>query len=109
MSQSNTPNSTPYVKPGSVPQCLRHTMPCVPLEEAAWIAEFLGAACEALLTSDESVNAEAAAGFRLCNSLLLDKIAIASGELPFPLVDMFNKTDRRVVEPGTEGGRHADA
>ena len=80
MSQSNTPNSTPYVKPGSVPQCLRHTMPCVPLEEAAWIAEFLGAACEALLTSDESVNAEAAAGFRLCNSLLLDKIAIASGE-----------------------------
>lgn len=61
MSQSNTPNSTPYVKPGSVPQCLRHTMPCVPLEEAAWIAEFLGAACEALLTSDESVNAEAAA------------------------------------------------
>ena len=45
MSQSNTPNSTPYVKPGSVPQCLRHTMPCVPLEEAAWIAEFLGAAC----------------------------------------------------------------
>ena len=69
MSQSNTPNATPYVKPGSVPQCLRHTMPCVPLEEAAWIAEFLGAACEALLTSDDPVNAEAAAGFRLCNSL----------------------------------------
>ena len=62
MSQSNNPNATPYVKPGSVPQCLRHTMSCVPLEEAAWIAEFLGAACEALLTSDESVNAEAAAG-----------------------------------------------
>ncbi len=99
MSQSNTPNSTPYVKPGSVPQCLRHTMPCVPLEEAAWIAEFLGAACEALLTSDESVNAEAAAGFRLCNSLLLDKIAIASGELPFPLVDMFNKTDDVLLSP----------
>ena len=59
MSQSNTPNSIPYVKPGSVPQCLRHTMPCVPLEEAAWIAEFLGAACEALLTSDDPVNAEA--------------------------------------------------
>ena len=97
MSQSNTPNATPYVKPCSVPQCLRHTMPCVPLEEAAWIAEFLGAACEALLTSDESVNAEAAAGFRLCNSLLLDKIAIASGYV--------QQDGRHVVEPGTEGGR----
>ena len=101
MSQSNTPNSTPYVKPGSVPQCLRHTMPCVPLEEAAWIA--------ALLTSDESVNAEAAAGFRLCNSLLLDKIAIASGELPFPLVDMFNKTDDVLWSPEPKEAAHADA
>lgn len=109
MSQSNTPNSTPYVKPGSVPQCLRHTMPCVPLEEAAWIAEFLGVACEALLTSDESVNAEAAAGFRLCNSLLLDKIAIASGELPFPLVDMFNKTDDVLWSPEPKEAAHADA
>ena len=109
MSQSNTPPATPYVKPGSVPQCLRHTMPCVPLEEAAWIAEFLGAACEALLTSDESVNAEAAAGFRLCNSLLLDKIAIASGELPFPLVDMFNKTDDVLWSPEPKEAAHADA
>ena len=109
MSKSNTPNATPYVKPGSVPQCLRHTMPCVPLEEAAWIAEFLGAACEALLTSDDPVNAEAAAGFRLCNSLLLDKIAIASGELPFPLVDMFNKTDDVLLSPEQKEAAHADA
>ena len=86
MSQSNTPNATPYVKPGSVPQCLRHTMPCVPLEEAAWIAEFLGAACEALLTSDESVNAEAAAGFRL-----------------------FNKTDDVLWSPEPKEAAHADA
>ena len=81
----------------------------MPLEEAAWIAEFLGAACEALLTSDESVNAEAAAGFRLCNSLLLDKIAIASGELPFPLVDMFNKTDDVLWSPEPKEAAHADA
>ena len=76
MSQSNTPNATPYVKPGSVPQCLRHTMPCVPLEEAAWIAEFLGAACEAL---------------------------------PFPLVDMFNKTDDVLWSPEPKEAAHADA
>lgn len=49
------------------------------------------------------------AGFRLCNSLLLDKIAIASGELPFPLVDMFNKTDDVLWSPEPKEAAHADA
>ena len=39
MSQSNT--KPMYVKPSSVPQCLRHTHPCSALEEAQALAAFL--------------------------------------------------------------------
>lgn len=102
-------HSVSCVKAQSVPRCLRHTMPCMVLEEAAWLAEFLGAACEALLASDESPSAEAAAGYRLCNALLLDKIAIASGALPFPMTDMFNKTDAVLWIHESEEAADADA
>lgn len=105
MSQSNTPNSTPYVKPGSVPQCLRHTMPCVPLEEAAWIAEFLGAACEALLTSDESVNAEAAARVPPVQLPVIGQDRYCIWRVAFPACGYVQQDGRRVVEPGTEEGR----
>ncbi len=101
--------SAPCVNAQSVPSCLRHTMPDIALEEAAWVAQFLGAACEALLTSDDTVSAEAAAGFRLCNALLLDKIAIASGALPFPLTDMFNKSEAVLWKPEMKEAADADA
>ncbi len=109
MSANKDINSIRTVNAKSVPTCLCHTMPCAVLEEAAWIAEFLGAACEALLTSGESVNAEAATGYRLCNALLLDKLAIASGTLPFPLTDMFNKTDAVLWNPEPKEAADADA
>lgn len=102
-------NAVPCVNVKSVPRCLRHTMSCAALEEATWLAEFLGSACEALLTSDDSISGEAAAGFRLCNDLLLDKLAIASGTLPFPLTDMFNKTDAVLWNPEPKEAADADA
>ena len=102
-------NAVPCVNAQSVPRCLQHTMPCMALEEATWIAEFLGAACEALLVSDDAVNAEVAAGYRVCNTLLLDKLAIASGTLPFPMTDMFNQSEAVLWKPEPKEAADADA
>lgn len=109
MSGNKDTNEMRAVNAQSVPRCLQHTMPCMALEEATWIAEFLGAACEALLVSDDAVSAEVAAGYRVCNTLLLDKLAIASGALPFPLTDMFNQSEAVLWKPEPKEAADADA
>ena len=75
-----------YVRPDSVPMCLRHGIETSAVYDAQNLAAFLQAATESILKDDSNFNGDSVVmGLDLCFDLLRDKLTIASGELPFPL------------------------
>ena len=106
MSQSNT--KPMYVKPSSVPQCLRHTHPCSALEEAQALAAFLKDAVTGIIEGASEPSKNCDYGMTLCFSLLQDKLAIASGELAFPLIATTDEETWRTLWNPNVGGEHGD-
>ena len=96
------------VRSSSVPRCLRHVSPGIALEEAGAIATFLQGVTTAM-HHEEGVmpSADYGWGLSLCFDLLRDKIAIASGELPFPICGLPHEEDLPPLwTPPEAGGAH---
>lgn len=96
------------VRLSSVPRCLRHVSPGIALEEAGAIATFLQGVTTAM-HHEEGVmpSADYGWGLSLCFDLLRDKIAIASGELPFPICGLPHEEDLPPLwTPPETGGAH---
>ena len=96
------------VRLSSVPRCLRHVSPGIALEEAGAIATFLQGVTTAM-HHEEGVmpSADYGWGLSLCFDLLRDKIAIASGELPFPTCGLPHEEDLPPLwTPPEAGGAH---
>lgn len=102
MSKDTSSKSVRYVKAESVPLCLRHGYEGAALEHAQWLTVFLRDAVEALCAGIDSPDEICRGGLSLCFDLLRDKLAIASGELPFPDADILNKTDAVLWNPEQE-------
>lgn len=96
------------VKPSSVPQCLRHTHPCSALEEAQALAAFLKDAVAGIIEGANEPSRNCDYGMALCFSLLQDKLAIASGELAFPLIATTDEETWRTLMNANAGGEHGD-
>lgn len=86
---SHGPELTPAasVRLSSVPRCLRHFHPNNALEVAEYLAAFLQNVVGSLLIEGNGLPNKDGSdmGLSLCFDLLRDKIAIASGEMAFPL------------------------
>lgn len=95
-------NNIQYMKYDSIPRCLRHSYEGAALESAECLVSFLQDAIDGILQSSTSV--ESQSGLNLCFDLLRDKLAIASGNLPFPLVSDYNieKKENSNVQSRTE-------
>lgn len=107
---SHGPELTPAasVRLSSVPRCLRHVSPGIALEEAGAIATFLQGVTTAM-HHEEGVmpSADYGWGLSLCFDLLRDKIAIASGEMAFPLCGPSHDHNLPPLwEAREEGGDH---
>lgn len=77
--------SASSVRQDSLPQCLRHISPGCALNDADALAAFLQSATTALLADEVCATDQDIYGLQLCFDLLRDKIAIGTGERPFPL------------------------
>lgn len=75
-----------YVKAESVPLCLRHSHEMAAVDDARWLVAFLQEAMNAIWASSNSPDDDCRCGLSLCFDLLRDKLAIITGELPFPMV-----------------------
>ena len=97
------------VRLSSVPRCLRHVSPGIALEEAECLAAFLQNVVGSLLIECGGLpdNDGSDMGLSLCFDLLRDKIAIASGELPFPICGLPHEEDLPPLwTPPEAGGAH---
>ena len=92
----------------SIPRSLRHVSPNSALEDAAHLANFLRTVVGDIFAQDGGLPSDASnMGLALCFDLLLDKIAIAGGELPFPLAGLPHERDLPPLwDPEREGGDH---
>lgn len=104
MSQNNRRNKVVYVKPSSVPQCLRHPHASTALEEAQALAAFLKDAVAGIIEGASEPSKNCDYGMALCFSLLQDKLAIASGELAFPLIAATDEETWRTLWNPNAGG-----
>lgn len=79
----------------SIPRSLRHVSPNSALEDAACLATFLRNVVGDMFAQDGNglPSDESNMGLALCFDLLLDKIAIAGGELSFPLAGLPHERD----------------
>lgn len=79
----------------SIPRSLRHVTPNSALEDAANLASFLRNVVGDMLSRDGGglPSDDSNMGLALCFDLLLDKIAIAGGELSFPLAGLPHERD----------------
>lgn len=95
------------VRLSSVPRCLRHVSPGIALEEAGAIATFLQGVTTTRHEDGFLPSADYSWGLSLCFDLLRDKIAIASGELPFPTCGLPHEEDLPPLwTPPEAGGAH---
>ena len=93
----------------SIPRSLRHVSPHSALEDAACLAMFLRNVVGDMFAQDGNglPSDESNMGLALCFDLLLDKIAIAGGELSFPLAGLPHERDLPPLwDPEREGGDH---
>ena len=93
----------------SIPRSLRHVSPNSALEDAAHLANFLRDVVGDMFAQDGNglPSDESNMGLALCFDLLLDKIAIAGGELSFPLAGLPHERDLPPLwDPEREGGDH---
>ena len=93
----------------SIPRSLRHVSPNSALEDAACLATFLRNVVGGMFAQDGNSlpSDESNMGLALCFDLLLDKIAIAGGELSFPLAGLPHEHDLPPLwDPEREGGDH---
>lgn len=97
-------NAVQYVKAESVPLCLRHSCSQPAVEQAQWLAVFLQEAVEGLLSGGTVLSDECRLGLGLTFDLLRDKLAIASGALPFPMTQPFGEADKVLWDPEQGGG-----
>lgn len=98
-----------YARASSIPRSLRHVSPSSALEDAACLATFLRNAVGDMFAQDSNglPSDDSNMGLALCFDLLLDKIAIAGGELPFPLAGLPHERDLPPLwDPEREGGDH---
>lgn len=108
---SHGPELTPAasVRLSSVPRCLRHFHPNNALEEAEYLAAFLQNVVGSLLIEGDGLPVKDGSdmGLSLCFDLLRDKIAIASGEMAFPLCGPSHDHNLPPLwEAREEGGDH---
>ena len=97
------------VRLSSVPRCLRHFHPNTALDEAECLAAFLQNVVGSLLIEGDGLPVKDGSdmGLSLCFDLLRDKIAIASGELPFPICGLPHEEDLPPLwTPPEAGGAH---
>ena len=102
---SQTRHTKPvYVKPSSVPMCLRHVNSTTALEEAQALAAFLQDATEVIVENENGTSENCGWGLSLVFQLLRDKLAIASGELAFPLTATTDEDTWRTLWNPNAGG-----
>lgn len=73
------------VRASLLPRCLRHHAPAEAAGQAAALGAFLKNALEDCWREGSDMGDQEQNGFLLCFDLLLDKLDIAAGRLPFPL------------------------
>lgn len=83
----SSPTTANRVNAKSTPRSLRHWHNHSILDDAKHLAAFLQRAVEDMANSDSAIGQDDVIGFSLAFDLLRDKIAIANGELAFPLID----------------------
>lgn len=108
MNQNNRRNKVVYVKPSSVPQCLRHPHSSTALKEAQALAAFLNDAMAGIIEGASEPSKNCDYGMTLCFNLLQDRLAIASGKLAFPLIATTDEETWRTLMNANAGGDDGD-
>ena len=92
----------------SLPRSLRHFHPNNALEDAEYLAAFLQNVVGSLLMDGGALldNDGSIFGLGLCFDLLRDKLAIASGELPFPTCGLSREENLPPLWEPEKGVKH---